>query len=61
MLVGVVQSSITPTASNSSFWINATLMVRQATTTHTLGNISDSQVGATTPIFTDASRSHSYG
>ena len=53
--------TITPTANNSSFWINATAYGSPANhDTPWKYNISDSQVGATTPIFADASRSHTH-
>ena len=53
--------TITPTANNSSFWINAVAYGSPSNhDTPWKYNISDSQVGATTPIFTDASRSHSH-
>jgi hypothetical protein len=52
---------ITPTANNSSFWINATAYGSPSNhDTPWKYNISDSQVGATTPIFTDQSRSHTH-
>jgi hypothetical protein len=53
--------TITPTASDSSFWINAYAYGSPSNhDTPWKMNISDSQVGATTPIFTDASRSHTH-
>lgn len=53
--------AITPTANNSSFWINATAYGSPSNhDTPWKYNISDSQVGATTPIFTDQSRSHTH-
>lgn len=56
-----VSVTITPTASNSSFWINAYAYGSPSNhDTPWKFNISDSQVGATTPIFTDASRSHTH-
>jgi len=56
-----VSVTITPTANNSSFWINAVGYASPSNhDTPWKFNISDSQVGATTPIFTDASRSHAH-
>ena len=56
-----VSVTITPTASNSSFWINSVCYASPSNhDTPWKFNISDSQVGATTPIFTDASRSHTH-
>ena len=53
--------AITPTANNSSFYINATAYASPSNhDTPWKFNISDSQVGATTAIFTDASRSHTH-
>ena len=58
---GTLQVAITPTASNSSFWINAVAYASPSNhDTPWKYNIADSQVGTTTPIFTDASRSHSH-
>ena len=53
---GTLEVTITPIASNSSFWINA--VAYASPTNHDTPwkyNISDSQVGSTTAIFTDAS------
>jgi len=56
-----VSVAITPTANNSSFWINAVGYASPSNhDTPFKFNISDSQVGATTAIFTDASRSHTH-
>ena len=56
-----VSVAITPTANNSSFWINAVGYASPSNhDTPWKFNISDSQVGATTAIFTDASRNHSH-
>jgi hypothetical protein len=53
---GTLEVSITPTASNSSFWINAVAYASPSNhDTPWKYNISDSQVGSTTAIFTDAS------
>ncbi len=53
---GTLEVSITPTASNSSFWINAAVYANASNhDTPWKYNISDSQVGSTTAIFTDAS------
>ncbi|QLF88025.1 hypothetical protein Eistla_gp2 [Pelagibacter phage Eistla EXVC025P] len=58
---GTLQVTITPTASNSSFWINATAYAAPSNhDTPWKYNISDSQVGTTTPIFTDVSRNISH-
>ena len=51
---GTLQVAITPTANNSSFWLNA--ITYNSGSNHDVTvkfNISDSQVGATTPVFTD--------
>lgn len=53
--------AITPTANNSSFYINATAYASPSNhDTPFKFNISDSQVGSTTAIFTDVSRSHGH-
>jgi hypothetical protein len=58
---GTVNVTITPTANDSSFWINAVAYTSPSNhDTPFKFNISDSQVGNTTAIFTDASRSHTH-
>jgi len=62
---GSLNVSITPTANNSSFWINAVVYCASAGgSAHDVSwkyNISDSQVGATTTIFTDQTFSNAGG
>src|SRR6056300_390233 len=56
---GTLQVTITPTPSNSSFWINAVAYASPSNhDTPFKFNISDSEAGATNPIFADASRNH---
>jgi hypothetical protein len=58
---GTLEVSITPTASNSSFWINAVAYASPSNhDTPWKYNISDSQVGSTTAIFTDVARNHAH-
>jgi len=62
---GSLNVAITPTANNSSFWINAVVYCAGAGgSAHDVSwkyNVSDSQVGATTAIFTDQTFSNAGG
>jgi hypothetical protein len=62
---GTLNVAITPTKNNSSFWINAVVYCAGAGgSAHDVSwkyNVSDSQVGATTAIFTDQTFSNAGG
>jgi len=62
---GSLNVAITPTKNNSSFWINAVVYCAAAGgSAHDVSwryNVSDSQVGATTAIFTDQTFSNAGG